>query len=1355
ASVDSKGKVTAKAQGTTKVTVTEAESANYLGQAVTADVSVGLNDALVLTAEAVKVDWGTVEVGLGVKGGNEGPYIYQADSAGVVKVSDKGDLTLLKAGTTRIKVSQAATASMAAPEAIEVKVTVRKILGTVLKAEPMTLKVLETQSIEVSGGNGGTLSYSSDNPKIASVEKDGKVTAIAKGKTKVTVTEAASANYLGQAVTADVSVGLNDAPVLTAEAVKVDWGTVNVGLGVKGGNEGPYIYQADSAGVVKVSDKGYLTLLKAGTTRINVSQAATATTAAPASIKVPVTVRKILGTVLKAEPMTLKVLETQGIEVSGGNGGALSYHSDRAGIASVEKDGKVTAIAKGTAKITVTEAESANYLGQAVTADVSVGLNDAPVLTAKAVEVDFGSKPPALVVEGGNDGKLSYTSSNANVVKVSDKGDLTLVSAGQTDITVSQAATATTAAPASIKVSVTVRKILGTVLKAEPMTLKVLKTQDIKVSGGNGGTLSYSSDRPDIASVEKDGKVTAIAKGTAKITVMEAASANYLGQAVTADVSVDLNDAPVLHADPVSWEFGTVPRPLYVQGGNDGKLSFTSADESIVAVNSRGDLVFVKGGTTSITVSQAETATTAAPEAIEVNVTVRKTLGRVLKAEPMTLKIDQTHKVKITSSNGDKGGKLSYRSDRPDIASVDDEGNVTAKAKGTAKVTVTEAETATHKGQTVTPIVTVNLKDALVLYADPVTVDFGAAKGKLSLSGSNGGKLSFSSSKENVVKVSDKGDLTFGEVGLADITVKQAATDTTAAPISIKVPVTVKHGKPVIKDLKITGQSAIGSKLVSSYNYVGNGVAEAKEKASYQWMNEKEWITGAKSKDYVITAADVGHEIYVQAITHNTLDELSSFVISNKIKVILLPSISNQRIGGSPIEGQTLDALYTLENGDAAKTEKTITWERTSGGNSGIIPGATKPQYVLTANDVGAKIRFHVTPTNSSGLKGELASAPILGPVIPLPSITNLRIWGNPIEGQTLDALYTLENGDAAKTEKTITWERTSAGSNSGIIPGATKPQYVLTANDVGAVIRFRVTATNSSGSTGGSSSSPTTGNVIPLPSISNLSISGTPIVGKTLDAKYTLLYGDAAKTEKTITWERTSGSNQGTIPGATKPQYVLTANDVGAEIRFRITATNSSGSTGGSSSSPSVGAVVNKPSVDRLNISGTHVVGQELKANYALLDGDDTETEKTIIWYVQGTVVAKGTRYYRLVANDVGGHISFEVTATSSDNTVGNTRISTHYGPIKDKPKPAVSNLSASIKSCGSSLREYTAHYDYDAKGGSDEGDTVITWTGSSKTSQGKVVCVNIYNSNGYNKMTITPKNKDGIVGDVVEKSI
>ncbi|KQN42808.1 hypothetical protein ASE93_19070 [Serratia sp. Leaf50] len=476
ASVEKDGKVTAIAKGTAKITVTEAASANYLGQAVTADVSVDLNDAPVLTAKAVEVDWGTANVKLDVKGGNEGPYIYQADPAGVVEVSKEGKLTLLKAGTTRIKVSQVATPTTAAPEAIEVKVTVRKILGTALKAEPMTLKIDQTDKVKITSSNGdkgGALSYRSDSPDIASVDSKGKVTAIAKGTAKITVTEAASANYLGQAVTADVSVDLNDAPVLTAKAVEVDWGTANVELGVKGGNEGPYIYQADPADVVKVSDKGKLTLLKAGTTRIKVSQAATASMAAPEAIEVKVTVRKILGTALKAESMTLKIDQTDKVKITSSNGdkggalsyrsdspdiasvdkvkitssngdkgGALSYRSDSPDIASVDSKGKVTAKAQGSAKVTVTEAESANYLGQTATADVSVGLNDAPVLTAKDVEVNWGTANVELGVKGGNEGPYIYQADPADVVKVSDKGKLTLLKAGTTRIKVSQAATA-------------------------------------------------------------------------------------------------------------------------------------------------------------------------------------------------------------------------------------------------------------------------------------------------------------------------------------------------------------------------------------------------------------------------------------------------------------------------------------------------------------------------------------------------------------------------------------------------------------------------------------------------------------------------------------------------------------------------------------------------------------------------------------------------------------------------------------------------------------------------------------------------------------------------------------------------
>ncbi|WP_193311928.1 inverse autotransporter beta domain-containing protein [Rouxiella sp. S1S-2] len=1157
-----------------------------------------------------------------------------------------------------------AASSISAKKSLSRNINVEFSAAKIDPLPGITLYVGENKTVSPTGGIiGEEYLFTSKSAEIVAIEQ-GKLIAKKVGVTEITVYQKPTATVNApEPITFTVTVTKHIPEELQVKSVTVDFGAPVQTLDVSGGNGGELSYKSADVKIVSVSTTGELTFLKAGTTRITVSQPATENTAAPQPIDVAVTVNKIVGVALEVSPMKLKVGDKKGVMASGGNGGQggkLTYRSDNDTVAQVDSEGNVTARAKGTAKIAVTEAESANYLGQTATFGVTVDLKDALALHADPVTVDFGATKQKLSVSGGNGGTYLYKSLDESVVKVSATGELTFVKAGTTRITVSQAATENTAASQPIDVAVTVNKIVGVALEVSPMKLKVGDKSGVTASGGNGGQggkLTYRSDNDTVAQVDSEGNVTARAKGTAKIAVTEAESANYLGQTATFGVTVDLKDALALYAEPVTVDFGATKQKLSVSGGNGGTYLYKSLDESVVKVSTTGELTFVKAGTTRITVSQPATENTAASQPIDVAITVNKIVGVALEVSPMKLKVGDKSGVTASGGNGGQGGKLTYRSDNDTVAQVDSEGNVTARAKGTAKIAVTEAESANYLGQTATFGVTVDLKDALALHADPVTVDFGATKQKLSVSGGNGGIYLYRSSDVSIVKVSDKGEIEFIEVGTTDINVSQAATSTTAAPISIDVPVTVKHGKPVIKDLNITGQSVIGSTLKSSYKYVGNGVAEAEEKASYQWMNEKEWITGATSKDYVITLADVGHEIHVQAITRNRLGESSSLVISNKIKVIPLPSISNQRIWGSPIEGQTLDALYTLENGDAEQTKKTITWERTSGSNPGIIPGATKQQYVLTANDVGAKVRFHVTPTNSSGLKGELASAPSFGPVIALPSI-------------------------------------------------------------------------------------------------SNLSISGTPRVGETLSANYTLQNGDAGKTEKTMTWERTSGSNPGTIPGATLRKYTLTKDDIGAEIRFHVTATNSSGLTGGSSSAPGVGPVVGMPNVDRLNISGIFIVGQQLRANYSLEDGDDAKTLKTITWYINGTVVAEGTRYYRLVADDIGGNINFRVTAISSDNTKGNWSSSTTYGPIKDN-KPKVSNLSVSTTSCGFSQREYTAHYDYDAQGGSAEGDTVITWTSSTKTAHGRTVCVSVYNSNGFDKLTITPKNKDGIVGDVVEKSI
>ncbi|EIC85363.1 hypothetical protein, partial [Serratia sp. M24T3] len=200
--------------------------------------------------------------------------------------------------------------------------------------------------------------------------------------------------------------------------------------------------------------------------------------------------------------------------------------------------------------------------------------------------------------------------------------------------------------------------------------------------------------------------------------------------------------------------------------------------------------------------------------------------------------------------------------------SVDKEGLVTAHGKGSTTLTVIEAESANYWGQQAEASVTVDVKDAMPLKATPVAVEFGAAKQQLNITGGNGGELSYRSLDEKVVSISAKGEMTFVGVGNTNIAVSQAATAKIAAPESITVSITIAAGRPSIENLEITGKGVVGSLLTSSYKYVGKGITEGQ--STYQWMRGAELaISGARQKNYLLQAADKGHQIFVKVRPKN------------------------------------------------------------------------------------------------------------------------------------------------------------------------------------------------------------------------------------------------------------------------------------------------------------------------------------------------------------------------------------------------------------------------------------------------------------------------------------------------------
>ena len=177
-------------------------------------------------------------------------------------------------------------------------------------------------------------------------------------------------------------------------------------------------------------------------------------------------------------------------------------------------------------------------------------------------------------------------------------------------------------------------------------------------------------------------------------------------------------------------------------------------------------------------------------------------------------------------------------------------------------------------------------------------------------------------------------------------------------------------------------------------------------------------------------------------------------------------------ISGTPAQGQTLTA--TAGTWDNSPTSYTYLWVRcpSSGGapdaaDGAPIGGAATTAYVVSAADVGSRLRVRVTATNADGSATAASNATeLVTATQPGPPNTQLpSISGQTVVGQTLTA----NPGSWTGTGLTFAyaWSRCdAAGAQCADIAGATGTSHTLVAADAGRTLRVEVTATNATGST-------------------------------------------------------------------------------------------------------------------------------------------------------------------------------------------------------------------------------------------------------------------------------------------------
>lgn len=284
----------------------------------------------------------------------------------------------------------------------------------------------------------------------------------------------------------------------------------------------------------------------------------------------------------------------------------------------------------------------------------------------------------AINPSNAGDKSLIWVSSDEKVAAVDQNGTVTGVKAGTADITVKAA---------NDKSAVCKVTVSSVTLNAKTVPLQVKKsTAALKaaVSAKGDSVASWKSSNTKIVKVDSKGKLTATSKtGKATVTVTTKSGAKasctvqvQKGKVTTKSISLSSKKMTLLKGK--SATLAVTRNPISATE----KITWTSSNKKVATVSSKGKVTAKKAGTATIT------AKTSNGKKATCKVTVKNAAVKLAKTSG-TVKVGKTLQIKIKSTFPKDDKVKSYTSSNKKVATVDKNGKVTGKKKGTANITVT------------------------------------------------------------------------------------------------------------------------------------------------------------------------------------------------------------------------------------------------------------------------------------------------------------------------------------------------------------------------------------------------------------------------------------------------------------------------------------------------------------------------------------------------------------------------------------------------------------------------------------------------------------------------------------------
>lgn len=494
-------------------------------------------------------------------------------------------------------------------------------------------------------------------------------------------------------------------------------------------------YKSSDPSVAAVNkNNGKVTAKKVGTAKITVTSKANKKAKAVCTITV---VNGVTG-IQTANKVTLQVKKKMTLNVGVVPATAskkMLYTTSNAKVAKVNKKGVITAGKKaGKAKITVMSADYGAKKVVTVNVKKSVALVKSVKLDKASVTLTAKGQTAALkatVAPGKAPGKAVYwVSSNNDVATVDAKGKVTAVANGAAKITAyasdsskkSASCTVTVAIPAPPKPPVvTTIPVTGVTLDKAALELNTTdhKTEKLVATvnpdNATNKNVTWASSDVSVASVAADGTVTAVAEGTATITVKTVDG----GKTAACAVTVTGEEAEVTGKEPT--EVKVTPDKVTLKVNATEQLqaevtpvdavkdvTWSSSDEAVATVSESGLVTAKAKGKATIKATAKAGGAFGECEVTVIEEGEEPDPETEIELSKTALELKATQEETLTATVTPEGAKVTWSTSNEDVAVVTN-GKVRAIAVGTATITA-----ATEDGAEAECAVTVTSNSAYV-----------------------------------------------------------------------------------------------------------------------------------------------------------------------------------------------------------------------------------------------------------------------------------------------------------------------------------------------------------------------------------------------------------------------------------------------------------------------------------------------------------------------------------------------------------------------------------------------------------------------------------------------------------------